>query len=153
MYISIGSIISHFFKRSNLVKIPECVERSADHKEVAEADEKVVQVPEKRLSSAHGKVLGPGRHSTVGCDAAEVAIKDVTSNCVEGNYAKDHQDRKPMEELEIEDDGAYFVKKACPDQRKPGKNIQHWHQKRNILFPVFLSYLNNTFPGVCEEAI
>ena len=153
MYISIGSIISHFFKRSNLVKIPECVERSADHKEVAEADEEVVQVPEKRLSSAHGKVLGPGRHSTVGCDAAEVAVKDVTSNRVEANYAKDHQDRKPMEELEIEDDGAYFVKKACPDQRKPGKNIQHWHQKRNILFPVFLSYLNNTFPGVCEEAI
>ena len=51
----------------------------------------------------------------VGCDAAKVAVKDVSSNRVEGNYAKDHQDGEPMEELEIEDDGAYFVKKTGPD--------------------------------------
>ena len=59
----------------------------------------------------------------VGCDAAKVAVKDVSSDRVEGNYAKDHQDREPMEELEIEDDGAYFVKKTGPDQRKPGQDI------------------------------
>ena len=104
-------------------KFPECVERSADHKEVAEADEEVVKAPEKRLSSAHGQVLGPGGHPVVGCDAAKVAVKNVSSNRIEGDYAKDHQDGEPMEELEIEDDGAYFVKKTCPDQRKPGQNI------------------------------
>ena len=59
----------------------------------------------------------------VRCDAAEVAVKNVSSNRVEGNYAKDHHDGEPMEELEIEDDGTYFVKKTGPDQRKPGQDI------------------------------
>ena len=89
-------------------KFPDCVEGSADYKDVAEADKEVVKEPEVLLATVW-EIHCPDGDAGVLWDGYNLS-QDEASDCIEQEDEQDHEDGEPSKELHVEVDGANFIK-------------------------------------------